>query len=57
MENLNKYNKENLNKYNIENLNKLEKKIDKLSKNKKKNYYELLNIYKDLILSYYSDDV
>ncbi len=48
---------ENLNKYNIENLNKLEKKIDKLSKNKKKNYYELLNIYKDLIVSYYSDDM
>ena len=47
---------ENLNKYNMEKLNKLEKKIDKLSKNKKKNYYELLNIYKDLILLYYSDD-
>jgi hypothetical protein len=48
---------ENLNKYNIDNLDKLEKKINKLSKNKKKNYYELLNIYKDLIVSYYSDNV
>lgn len=48
---------ENLNKYNIDNLDKLEKKINKLSKNKKKNYYELLNIYKDLIVLYYSDDV
>ena len=42
---------------NINNINKLEKKIDKLSKNKKKNYYELLNIYKYLIVSYYSDNV
>ena len=42
---------------NINNLDKLEKKIDKLSKNKKKNYYELLNIYKDLIVLYYSDNV
>lgn len=48
---------ENLNKYNMDNLDKLEKKIDKLSKNKKKNYYELLNIYKDLIVLYYSDNV
>ena len=48
---------ENLNKYNTDNLDKLEKKIDKLSKNKKKNYYELLNIYKDLIVLYYSDNV
>ena len=39
------------------NINNLEKKIDKLAKNKKKNYYELLNIYKDLIILYYSDDV
>jgi hypothetical protein len=52
MENLNKYNTDNLDK-----LDKLEKKINKLSKNKKKNYYELLNIYKDLIVLYYSDDV
>jgi hypothetical protein len=52
MENLNKYNMDNIN-----NLDKLEKKIDKLSKNKKKNYYELLNIYKDLIVLYYSDNV
>lgn len=48
---------ENLNKYNLDKLDKLEKKINKLSKNKKKNYYELLNIYKDLIVLYYSDDV
>ena len=48
---------ENLNKYNTDNLDKLEKKIDKLSKNKKKNYYELLNIYKDLIVLDYSDNV
>ena len=43
----------------MENLNiiKLEKKIDKLAKNKKKNYYELLNIYKDLIILYYSNDI
>lgn len=39
----------------MENLNilNLKKKIKKLSKNPEKNYYELLNIYKDLILHYY----
>lgn len=39
----------------MENLNilNLKKKIEKLLKNPNKNYYELLNIYKDLILRYY----
>ena len=38
------------------NLKKLKKKIKKLSKNLDKNYFELLNLYKKLILVYYSEN-
>lgn len=35
------------------NIFKLKKKIKKLSKNLDKNYFELLDIYKKLIIHYY----
>ena len=35
------------------NLKKINKKIKKLSKNLDENYYELLNLYKKLIINYY----
>jgi hypothetical protein len=38
----------------MENLNLIKKKIKYLSKNLNKNYFELLNIYKSLIVDYYS---
>jgi hypothetical protein len=37
-----------------ENIFKIRKKIKKLSKNLDKNYYEILNIYKELIVEYYN---
>ena len=37
------------------NLKELKKKIKKLKKNPKENYYELLNIYKNLLILYYSN--
>jgi hypothetical protein len=39
----------------MENLNiyKIKKKIKKLSKNLDKNYFELLDLYKKLIIHYY----
>lgn len=42
----------------MENINfkKLKKKIKKLSKNLDDNYFELLNLYKELILLYYSQE-
>ena len=36
-----------------EDIIKIKKKIKKLSKNLDKNYYEILNIYKELIVEYY----
>jgi len=36
------------------NLKKIKKKIKLLSKNLDTNYYELLNIYKSLVVEYYS---
>jgi hypothetical protein len=36
-----------------ENNIKIRKKLKKLSKNLDKNYYEILNIYKELIIEYY----
>jgi hypothetical protein len=39
-----------------ENIIKIRKKIKKLSKNLDKNYYEILNIYKELIVEYYEYD-
>ena len=33
----------------------LKKKIKQLQKNPKENYYELLNIYKNLLIIYYSN--
>jgi hypothetical protein len=36
------------------NIKDIEKKIKLLSKDTNNNYYELLNIYKDLIIKYYS---
>jgi hypothetical protein len=39
-----------------ENIIKIRKKLKKLSKNLDKNYYEILNIYKDLIVEYYEYD-
>ena len=36
-----------------ENIFKIRKKLKKLSKNLDKNYYEILNIYKELIVEYY----
>jgi hypothetical protein len=36
-----------------ENNIKIRKKLKKLSKNLDKNYYEILNIYKELIIQYY----
>ena len=38
----------------MENLKKLNKKIKKLSKNLDENYFELLDLYKKLIIQYYS---
>ena len=35
-------------------INKIKQKIKLLSEDTNKNYYELLNIYKDLIMYYYS---
>ncbi len=42
----------------MENINfkKLKKKIKKLSKNLDENYFELLNLYKQLIVLYYSQE-
>ncbi len=37
------------------NLREIRKKLKKLSKNLNKNYYEILNIYKDLIVQYYQN--
>jgi hypothetical protein len=37
-----------------ENIFKIRKKLKKLSKNLDKNYYEILNIYKELIVEYYN---
>jgi len=37
------------------NIREIRKKLKKLSKNLDKNYYEILNIYKDLIIQYYSN--
>jgi hypothetical protein len=34
-------------------IKEIRKKLKKLSKNLDKNYYEILNIYKDLIVEYY----
>ena len=39
-----------------EDIIKIKKKIKKLSKNLDKNYYEILNIYKELIIKYYEYD-
>jgi hypothetical protein len=39
-----------------ENIIKIRKKLKKLSKNLDKNYYEILNIYKELIVEYYEYD-
>ena len=35
-------------------IDKIKDKIIKLSESPKKNYYKLLNIYKDLIILYYT---
>jgi hypothetical protein len=35
-------------------IRELRKKIKKLSKNLDKNYYEILNIYKELVIEYYT---
>lgn len=40
-------------KNNLRKINKIRIKLGKLSKNLDKNYYEILNIYKDLIVEYY----
>lgn len=37
------------------NLKNLEKKYNELSKNLNENYYELLNIYKNLVVIYYKE--
>ena len=37
------------------NFDKLKQKIKELKKNPKENYYELLNIYKNLIIIYYEN--
>jgi hypothetical protein len=37
------------------NIREIRKKLKKLSKNLDKNYYEILNIYKDLIVQYYQN--
>jgi hypothetical protein len=37
------------------NLKELKKKIKELKKYPKENYYELLNIYKNLLILYYSN--
>jgi hypothetical protein len=35
------------------NIKAIRKKLKKLSKNLDKNYYEILNIYKEMVLEYY----
>jgi hypothetical protein len=37
------------------NLKNLEKKYNELSENLNENYYELLNIYKNLVVIYYKE--
>jgi hypothetical protein len=36
------------------NIRQIRNKIKKLSENLDKNYYEILNIYKELVIEYYS---
>jgi len=37
------------------NIREIRKKLKKLSKNLDKNYYEIVNIYKELIIEYYQN--